>query len=100
MEIDAQELKLRMERGDELLIIDVREAHEVAVFAIDSVHIPLGTLPMRLYDFDDNPDQEIVVVCHSGMRSAAAQAILQQSGFTKVYNLRGGMMGWRNHFGV
>lgn len=97
MEIDVLELKERMERGDDLLIIDVREPQEHAEFTKDAKNIPLSSLPSVMYDFDE--DQEIVVYCRSGQRSAMAQGLMLQSGFRKVLNLKGGMLEWQGRFG-
>lgn len=96
-EILVHELKERMEKGDELVVIDVREPHEHVDFAIQSENIPLGSLAMRIYDFDE--DQEIVLYCRSGQRSAMAQGLFIQSGFNKVFNLKGGMLEWEARFG-
>lgn len=99
MDITTEELKKRMDAGEELFIIDVREPMEYAEFNIGAENIPLGTLPMRLYDFDEDKDREIIVHCKSGMRSNTAKALLIQSGFTNVRNLIGGMMEWQSKFG-
>ena len=95
MDITVEELKKRMDAGEELLIIDVREVNEYAEFNIGAINIPLGTLPMKMYDFDDDKDREIIVHCRSGMRSASAKALMVASGFTNVRNLLGGMLEWQ-----
>jgi rhodanese-related sulfurtransferase len=97
MEIDVHTLRDRIQKGDELIIIDVREPQEHAEFTIEAINIPLGTLPMKMYDFDE--EAEIILYCRSGMRSASAQAIMLQSGFKKVLNLKGGMLEWQSQFG-
>jgi len=99
MEIDVQALKERIEGGEKLLIIDVREPNEHAEFSIPSENIPLGTLPGRIYDFDDDLEQEIVLYCRSGQRSAMAQGLFLQTGFKNVLNLKGGMLEWQSRFG-
>ncbi len=98
MDITVQELKSRMDAGEELFIIDVREPHEYAAFNIGAENIPLGTIPQRMYDFDEDKDREIIVHCHAGSRSSTAKAILTQSGFTNVRNLLGGMVDWQLNF--
>ncbi|HMZ88593.1 MAG TPA: rhodanese-like domain-containing protein [Chitinophagales bacterium] len=95
MDISVEELKKRMDAGEDLLIIDVREPHEYAEFNIGAINIPLTSLPMKMYDFDDDKDREIIVHCRSGMRSASAKALMVQSGFTNVRNLLGGMLEWQ-----
>jgi len=90
------ELKERLERGDELLLLDVREAHEREIADLPDcgqVHIPMAFVPTRLDELD--PDREIVVYCRSGGRSAWAAQVLAERGFTKVWNLEGGVLGWR-----
>ncbi|HNV97976.1 MAG TPA: rhodanese-like domain-containing protein [Chitinophagales bacterium] len=98
MDITVEELKQRMDAGEDLLIIDVREQHEYQEFNIGAVHIPLSTVPMRMYDFDDEKDREIIVHCRSGVRSNTAKMMMMQSGFTNVRNLIGGMLEWQAKF--
>lgn len=98
MDITVQELKQRMDAGEELFLIDVREPHEYAAFNIGAQNIPLGSIPMRMYDFDEDKDREIIVHCHSGARSGNAKAFLTQAGFTNVRNLLGGMVEWQRNF--
>jgi rhodanese-related sulfurtransferase len=97
-DITVEELKRRLEAGEELFIIDVREPLEYSDFNIGALHIPLGQLPMRLWDFDEKKEEEVIVHCRSGSRSAAAKALLEQSGFKNVRNLTGGMMEWLTKF--
>jgi rhodanese-related sulfurtransferase len=99
MDITVEELKQRMDNNEKLFIIDVREPHEYAEYNIGVENIPLGSLPMKLYDFDERKDDEIIVHCRSGMRSATAKALLEQSGFKNVRNLIGGMLEWQAKFG-
>jgi adenylyltransferase/sulfurtransferase len=92
-EIGVEELQAMFERGDDLVLIDVREPHEVAICAFpDSVRIPLGTLPENLNRL--STADEIVVHCKSGARSARAVQLLRQAGFRKVRNLSGGINRW------
>lgn len=97
-DITAEELKERLDRNDDLFIIDVREPAEFADFAITNTNIPLSALPQRLWDFDENKGEEIIVYCRSGMRSSSAKMILMQAGFTNVRNLIGGMLDWQSKF--
>ncbi|GJL53779.1 MAG: hypothetical protein NPIRA02_09110 [Nitrospirales bacterium] len=89
----VRELKDRLDKGDDLFILDVREPHEYSMAKIEgSVLIPLGTLPTSLDQLD--PNREIVALCHKGMRSADAMGFLLQQGFSNVKNLVGGIDAW------
>lgn len=91
--ITPRELKDRLDKGDKLFILDVREPWEYSMAKIEgSVLIPLGTLPQSLAKLDRNT--EIVAHCHHGMRSADAVGFLLQQGFTNVKNLVGGIDAW------
>jgi sulfur-carrier protein adenylyltransferase/sulfurtransferase len=91
--ISVQELKRKMDAGDVVALIDVREPFEFEIARIDGARlIPLRELPERL---DELPrDGEMVIHCHSGMRSAEAVRLLRGKGFTQVYNLDGGIDSW------
>ena len=95
-DITASELKQRLQAGETPTIIDVRETWENEESRIDgSQNIPLGTLPDKLDELDELKEQEIIVHCKSGGRSASAKAFLTQQGFTNVRNLLGGMQGYQ-----
>jgi molybdopterin/thiamine biosynthesis adenylyltransferase/rhodanese-related sulfurtransferase/molybdopterin converting factor small subunit len=92
-EISAVELKRRLDRGDELKIVDVREPHEYQINRIaGSTLIPLGDIPKRYNELD--PEDEIVVQCKMGSRSAKAADFLRSVGFKRVLNLKGGILDW------
>src|SRR5215469_8611541 len=92
-EIDVIELKQKMDRGDDFVLVDVREPHEYQIASIPgSKLIPLGQVPQRLGEL--NPEADIVVHCKSGMRSAKACGILRQAGFKHVRNVVGGILAW------
>jgi len=95
-EITSTELKQRLDKGDDIQIVDVREDHEVAIGRIpNSIHIPLAQIIARMDEID--PHRETVVHCKMGGRSARAIEALQRSGFTgKLTNLKGGIIGWSN----
>ena len=95
-DITATELKQRLDNGDEIQIIDVREANEVAVAKLPgAIHIPLGQVLNRISEID--PSKETVVHCKMGGRSAKAIEVLKRSGFTgNLLNLRGGITAWSN----
>lgn len=91
--ITPKELKTRLDRGDKLVLLDVREPWEHAIAKLEnSVLIPLGTLPHSLEKLDRNA--EIIAYCHHGMRSGDATAFLLQQGFSNVKNLIGGIDAW------
>ncbi|HET9528437.1 MAG TPA: rhodanese-like domain-containing protein [Pyrinomonadaceae bacterium] len=95
-EITSTELKQRLDKGDDIQIIDVRENNEVAIARLpNSVHIPLGQVLTRMNEID--PTRETVVHCKMGGRSARAIDALQRSGFKgKLMNLKDGIIGWSN----
>ncbi|MGR8929152.1 MAG: rhodanese-like domain-containing protein [Gammaproteobacteria bacterium] len=89
----AQELQQHLDNGEQLVLLDVREPTEFAFARIEaSVHIPLRQLPDRIDELDH--EQMIVVICHHGVRSQQACQFLEQSGFNRLYNLKGGIDAW------
>src|SRR5438270_472261 len=91
-EIQPEELKRRLDAGEDLFVLDVREPHEYQICNLNGYLIPLGELPKRVHELDSS--REIVAHCRSGMRSAKAVTFLQQAGFRKVSNLAGGILAW------
>jgi adenylyltransferase/sulfurtransferase len=92
-EISALELKARLDRGDKLTIVDVREPNEYQINRIPgSMLMPLGDVPRRYKEL--NPDEEFVMQCKVGGRSAKAAEFLRSVGFTRVLNLTGGILAW------
>ena len=91
-EIQVEELKRRLDAGDDLFVLDVREPHEYQICNINGHLIPLGDLPKRVHELDSS--REIVAHCRSGVRSGKAVVFLQQAGFKKVHNLAGGILAW------
>lgn len=91
-QFDPEELKARLDRGDDLSVLDVREVEELAIAAFPSaIHVPMGEIQARIAELD--PNAEWVVVCHHGMRSAQVAMYLAGMGF-KVANLNGGIDRW------
>ncbi|HYR60160.1 MAG TPA: rhodanese-like domain-containing protein [Nitrospiraceae bacterium] len=91
--ISPKELKSSLDKGDKLVLLDVREEWEYSLAKLDgSILIPLGTLPQSLSRL--NRDSEIIAICHHGMRSADATNFLLQQGFQNVKNLVGGIDAW------
>jgi sulfur-carrier protein adenylyltransferase/sulfurtransferase len=91
-EMQVEELKRRLDAGEELFILDVREPHEYQICNLGGYLIPLNDLPKRVNELDSS--REIVAHCKMGGRSAKAVQFLRQSGFTKVHNLVGGITAW------
>jgi len=91
-EIAPRELKSRLDRGDDLFILDVREPHEYQICNLGGHLIPLGELSRRVSELDSS--REIVAHCRSGKRSAEAVEFLRSAGFRKVLNLKGGILAW------
>jgi adenylyltransferase/sulfurtransferase len=86
-------LKAKLDRGDQFVLIDVREPHEHRICNIPSAKlIPLGEVSKRLNELA--PQADIVVHCKSGVRSAKACGILRQAGFQHVRNMKGGILAW------
>jgi adenylyltransferase/sulfurtransferase len=91
-EIQPEELKQRLDAGEDIFILDVREPHEYQICNLNGYLIPLGDLPKRVHELDSS--REIVAHCRSGVRSAKAVDFLRQAGFRKVKNLVGGVLAW------
>lgn len=98
--ISPEEVKARLDAGEALNLLDVRESHENAEFNIGGTLLPLGTIMhMETEAVDDWKDKEVIVYCRSGNRSGQACLLLESQGFTNVKNLSGGMLAWRDKFG-
>ena len=91
-EITPRDLKTRLDRGDDLFILDVREPHEFQICNLGGHLIPLGDLSRRVNELDSS--REIVAHCRSGKRSAEAIEFLRGAGFRKIWNLKGGILAW------
>jgi len=92
-EIEVTEVKEKLDRGDNFVLIDVREPHEYQICSIPGAKlVPLGEIGKRLDEFDKAAD--IVIHCKSGMRSARACGILKAAGFQHVRNMKGGILAW------
>lgn len=99
--IQVEELKQRLDAGENLFLLDVREEHEYEISNIGGHLIPLAELPGRVRELDASRD--IIALCKMGTRSAKAVQLLQQAGFSNVRNLTGGFtpgqIGWIRKFG-
>lgn len=97
--ITNDEVKQRLEAGEKLNLVDVREPHENAEFNIGGLLLPLGKVQtMQVDDIEDLKGEEVIIYCRSGNRSGQAALILDTLGFTNVKNLTGGMLGWQEKF--
>lgn len=93
MEITAEELKARLDSGARLTLVDVREPWEWGLCHLEGArHIPMGEIPARYLELE--PDDDVVVYCHVGQRSAMVVEYLRRLGFQKAVNLRGGINAW------
>jgi adenylyltransferase/sulfurtransferase len=91
--ISPKELRARLDKGDQLVLLDVRDQWEYDLAKLPgSILIPLATLPQSMAQLDRKT--EIVAICHHGMRSADATNFLLQQGFVSVKNLVGGIDAW------
>lgn len=95
MEITATELKERLDRSDDLILLDIRQDFELPIAALDNyVHIPEDEIEDRLGEVRDFGDKDIVVYCRTGRRSAELVKVLEEKGFTRIFNLTGGLHAW------
>ena len=90
-QIDAEELQQRIQTGDTLNLLDVREIIEFHTFNIGGQNIPVSKLKQNINSINYNKTDEIIVICSAGIRSDTAQAILTENGFLNVVNLKGGL---------
>ena len=96
--ITADEIKTRLDAGENIHLVDVREPDERAEFNIGGHFIPLGNIQMMLVDdIDTLKNEEVICYCRSGKRSMQACMMLETFGFTNVKNLEGGMLGWQEN---
>jgi rhodanese-related sulfurtransferase len=94
--ITVEELNAKIQSGEKINLLDVREPHENAEFNIGGVLHPLGKIQtMQLDEIEDMKDQPIYVYCRSGNRSGQACLILETAGFTNTINVAGGMLAWQ-----
>jgi adenylyltransferase/sulfurtransferase len=91
-EIRVEELKKRLDAGEDLFLLDVRDEFEYEISNIGGQLIPLAELSKRVNELDTH--QKIVTVCKMGPRGAKAVQLLQKAGFSKVWNMTGGIHAW------
>ncbi|MEO5781984.1 MAG: rhodanese-like domain-containing protein, partial [Ginsengibacter sp.] len=94
--ITNEEVKQRLDAGEKLNLIDVREPHENAEFNIGGKLLPIGNIQsMQIENIEDLKNEEVILYCRSGNRSGISASILDQLGFTNTKNLVGGMLAWQ-----
>jgi rhodanese-related sulfurtransferase len=99
-EITVEELKARVDAGEKLNVIDVREPDEYAAANMGVPLIPLGNiLSLQIDAIEDLKNEELIIHCRSGKRSAQACMVLEQVGFTNTVNVVGGILAWQDKFG-
>jgi len=93
MELTSQEVKAKLDRGDKFVLVDVREPWEVQLVSLkEAVHIPMEDMPWRVEEL--NREDEVVVLCHTGVRSGMVAQWLRAQGFERAWNLQGGIDAW------
>ncbi len=98
--ITVEELKQRLDAGEKLNIVDVREPYEHEEFNIGGTLLPLGTIrTMQVDELEPYKNEELIVYCRSGNRSGQACQVLDMLGFKNTKNLTGGMLSWQEKFG-
>jgi rhodanese-related sulfurtransferase len=94
-EISVQELKMRQERGEKLILIDCREPYEFETAHLSDLNYPLDNIAGFIEDFENQKQNEIIIYCRSGNRSRAMVNYLKQQGFVHAKNLTGGVLAWQ-----
>jgi rhodanese-related sulfurtransferase len=94
-EISVEEFKVRLEQGEQLTVIDVREEWEFLEYNIGAINIPLSALMARMDELEELKDKEVILHCRTGVRSAKATLFLEQMGYRNVKNLVGGIEAFR-----
>lgn len=98
--ISVDEVKRRMDAGEKVNLVDVREPHENADFNIGGILLPLGQIQtMQIDEIEELKDEELILYCRSGNRSGQAAMFLDAMGFKNTKNLVGGMLAWEDKFG-
>jgi rhodanese-related sulfurtransferase len=97
--ITPEEVKARLDAGEKLNLVDVREPSENAAFNIGGILCPLAKIKdVDIDDIESLKDKEVIMYCRSGNRSGQATMMLESMGFSNVKNLTGGMLAWQEKF--
>jgi molybdopterin/thiamine biosynthesis adenylyltransferase/rhodanese-related sulfurtransferase len=95
-EVSAEEVEARRQRGDQFVLLDVREKDEVRTGYIDdAISVPRGFLEMQVSGQIPDPDQEVIVYCAGGVRSLLAGRVMRDMGYNNVYSMAGGITRWK-----
>lgn len=98
--ITVEELKARLDSGEQINLIDCREPHEYEEANLGGRLIPLGKFQtMQVEEIEDLKDEEVIIHCRSGKRSQMACMVLDQMGFKNTVNVDGGILAWQEKFG-
>lgn len=96
-DITAAELKQRLDAGEQIHILDVREPGEYTEYNIGAKLIPLGqVMAMQVDEIEDWKEDEVIIHCRSGKRSLQAGLMMETMGFKNVKNLAGGILAWQD----
>lgn len=99
--ITVEALKQKMDSGEKVNLVDVREPNEYEEINIGGRLVPLGKVQtMQVEELEDLKNEEVIIYCRSGRRSMLACQILDQVGFKDTYNLEGGILAWINKYGL
>ncbi|MEZ5015998.1 MAG: rhodanese-like domain-containing protein [Flavipsychrobacter sp.] len=99
-EITVEALKQRVDNGENLHVLDVRELEEYNEYNIGAQLIPLGNIMnMMIDEIEDLKEEEVIIHCRSGKRSMQACMVLEQAGFTNLVNVTGGALAWQEKYG-
>ena len=98
--ITVEQLKARIDAGEKLNVLDVREPAEYAEYNMGAKLVPLGKIQsMQIDEIEDWKDEEVIVHCRSGQRSVTASVFMEMQGFKNVKNLLGGALAWKEKYG-
>ncbi len=99
--ITVEELKKKIDSGEKINLIDVREPHEYAEANMGGRLFPLSKIQtMQVEDLEDLKEDEVIIHCRSGNRSMMACLVLDQLGFKNTYNVEGGILAWQEKYGL
>jgi len=99
--ITVEEIKSRIDAGEKINLVDVRELYEHTEFNIGGISLPLGQIQtMQLDEIEDLRDQEVILYCRSGNRSGQACLFLDTMGFSNTKNMVGGILAWQERIGT
>ncbi len=97
--ITPEQVKQRLDAGEKLNLLDVREPYENAEFNIGGLLVPIGKIQsLQIEEIEDLKNEEVILYCRSGNRSGIGAMVLDQLGFKNTKNLTGGMLAWQEKF--